>query len=94
MSFQNITTISFDATGTLFDPLPSIGAIYAEVLQENGIFLSEPELEMRFMSEFHKSRAQTLSLINEVTERERWKRVVEGILREEYTEAVFNSLWN
>ena len=45
MSFNSINTISFDATGTLFDPFPSIGGIYAEVLQEAGLFMSEPELE-------------------------------------------------
>ena len=51
MSFDSIQTISFDATGTLFDPVPSIGGIYAEVLHNHGVFLTEPELEMRFMAE-------------------------------------------
>ncbi len=93
MSFNNVNTISFDATGTLFDPLPSIGAIYSEILQGHDIFLSEPELEMRFMAEFHKSRSETLTVINEANEKERWKKVVEGILGDEYSERVFSTLW-
>ena len=93
MSFNSTETISFDATGTLFDPFPSIGAIYAEVLHEHGVYLSEPELEMRFMSQFHKSRAVPMDPVNEMLERERWVQVVQGILEEEYNDAIFNSLW-
>lgn len=93
MSFNSIETISFDVTGTLIEPFPSIGAIYAEILHTHGVYLSEPELEMRFMSEFHKSRTIPLDAINETSDKERWIEVVQGILGEEYTEEIFNSLW-
>jgi putative hydrolase of the HAD superfamily len=93
MSFNSTQTISFDATGTLFDPLPSIGGIYAEVLHQHGVFLSEPELEMRFMAEFHKSRSVPLSIVNEDHEKHRWHSVVRGILSEDFTEAIFEDLW-
>ena len=93
MGIHSTETISFDATGTLFDPFPSIGAIYAEVLHKQGVYLSEPELEMRFLSEFHKSRAVPLESVNDTLERERWIEVVQGILRDDYSEAIFESLW-
>lgn len=94
MSFTNIETITFDATGTLFDPFPSIGAIYAEVLQAHGIHLSEPELDMRFLSQFHKSRAVPLNRTDELIERKRWQQVVQGILEEEFDPAIFEDLWH
>ncbi|MCZ6675576.1 MAG: HAD-IA family hydrolase [Verrucomicrobia bacterium] len=93
MSFNSIRTISFDATGTLFDPFPSIGAIYSEVLQNHGVFMTEPELEMRFMAEFHKSRMHSPGTINESVERERWTEVVQAILGNEYQDALFEMLW-
>jgi putative hydrolase of the HAD superfamily len=93
MSFNSICTISFDATGTLFDPVPSIGGIYAEVLQEHGIFLTEPELEMRFMAEFHKSRSIPMESVDELREKNRWQTVVRGILAENYSEEIFDNLW-
>ena len=93
MSFSSVNIISFDATGTLFDPFPSIGAIYAEVLQEHGVYRTEPELEMRFIVEFHKSRQHTPEEINEKSERKRWKKVVRGVLEDDYSKEIFNSLW-
>jgi putative hydrolase of the HAD superfamily len=93
MSFNTIQTISFDATGTLFDPFPSIGAIYSDILQGYGVEIAEADLEMRFMAEFHKSRNQPIATIDEFSEKIRWNSVVANILEEDYTEAIFNSLW-
>lgn len=93
MSFDTIRTISFDATGTLFDPTPSIGGIYAEVLHKHGSFLSEAELEMRFMAEFHKSRSVAKPPVDEFTEKQRWIEVVKNILKEEFTDSIFEELW-
>ena len=94
MSFSAINTISFDATGTLFDPFPSIGAIYGEILQNHGIFLPEPELDMRFMAEYHKCRSHSPGVINESVEKLRWQEVVQGILQEDYSTALFEALWD
>ncbi len=93
MSFDSIHTISFDATGTLFDPMPSIGGIYAEVLHQQGVFLSEPELEMRFMAEFHKSRTCPMPIIDEEHEKQRWYSVVAGILKDDFSDFIFENLW-
>jgi putative hydrolase of the HAD superfamily len=93
MSFDTIHTISFDATGTLFDAVPSIGGIYSEILQEHGVSISEDELEMRFMAEFHKSRTIPLEFVDEEHERERWRSVIQNILREEFSESIFEALW-
>jgi len=93
MSFNSINTISFDATGTLFDPMPSIGGIYAEILQQHDVFLFEPELEMRFMAEFHKSRSAPLTIVDESHEKHRWHSVVRGILGDDFSEPIFENLW-
>ena len=93
MSFNTIQTISLDATGTLFDPFPSIGAIYSEILQKHGVIIAEPELEMRFMVEFHKSRSLPIESIDETSEKIRWRSVLESILKDDYSEAIFISLW-
>ena len=94
MSFSSVKIISFDATGTLFDPFPSIGAIYAEVLQEQGIFHYEEELDMRFMAAFHQSREDTPKHVTEKSELKRWKNIVKAILEEDYSDTVFEALWN
>lgn len=93
MSFDSINTISFDATGTLFDPVPSIGGIYAEVLHQHGVFITEPELEMRFMAEFHKSRTAPMPIIDEEHEKQRWHSVVHGILADDFSDFIFEDIW-
>ena len=93
MSFDSIHTISFDATGTLFDPMPSVGAIYAEVLHQHGVFISEPELEMRFMAEFHKSRSYPMPIIDEAHEKLRWHKVISEILGDDFSDIIFEDLW-
>jgi putative hydrolase of the HAD superfamily len=93
MSFDSIHTISFDATGTLFDPIPSIGGIYAEVLHQHGVFIGEPELEMRFMAEFHKSRSCPMPVIDEEHEKNRWHNVIVEILGDDFSDFIFEDLW-
>ncbi|MCB1124117.1 MAG: HAD-IA family hydrolase [Verrucomicrobiae bacterium] len=93
MSFHAIRTISFDVTGTLIDPFPSIGAIYAEVLHRHGLFLTEADLEMRFMSAFHKSRMEPLEPVSEKAEKARWQTIIQNILLEHFSEEIFEDLW-
>ncbi len=92
MPAHPIRIISFDATGILFEPDPSIGAIYADVLASFDIHLPANELDRRFATEFHKARSQPLARVNEEAERMRWKQIVRGILREHYNEPIFQAL--
>lgn len=92
MPANPIRIISFDATGILFEPDPSVGAIYAEVLASFDIHLPPDELDRRFIAEFHKARSQPLALVTEEAEWMRWKKIVRGILREHYTETIFQAL--
>lgn len=87
-----IRIISFDATGILFEPNPSVGAIYAKVLDSFGIHLPAGELNRRFATEFHKARSQPLARVTEEAELIRWKQIVRGILQEYYTESIFQAL--
>ena len=88
-----IQIISFDATGVLFEPNPSIGAIYSQVLDSFDIHLSEDELDRRFLVEFHKVRSKPVSSITEASELVRWRQVVKGILGEYYSEPIFKAFW-
>ena len=92
MPAKPIQIISFDATGILFEPVTSIGAIYAKVLASFDIHLPANELDQRFSTEFHKARSQPLARVSEEAERMRWKQIVRGILREHYTEPIFQAL--
>ena len=93
MSFDSIHTISFDATGTLIDPTPSIGGIYAEVLHQHDVFISEPELEMRFLAEFQKSRSYPMPAIDEEHEKNRWHNVIAEMLGDDFSDFIFEDLW-
>src|SRR6266542_419435 len=49
-----IQAVTFDVGGTLIEPWPSVGHIYAEVAASHGIAnLSHDELQCRFVSAFH-----------------------------------------
>lgn len=92
MPSSAIRIISFDATGILFRPHPSIGAIYAKVLADFDIDLPERELDRRFATEFHKARSHPLAHVTEEAELNRWKQIVRGILQQHYSETIFRAL--
>lgn len=48
--FNKIKAVSFDVGGTLIDPWPSVGHIYAEIARKHGVRTVSPEeLNLRFM---------------------------------------------
>ena len=69
---MKIRAITFDAGGTLIEPWPSVGHIYAEVANRHGKEVSPDELNRRFLSawqvrkDFAYSSQAWASLVDEV----------------------------
>ncbi len=71
-AFSNIRAVTFDVGGTLIDPWPSVGHVYAEVAAENGLpGLVPAALTDRFAAawraepDFDYSRAAWMRLVDE-----------------------------
>ncbi len=73
--------VFFDAGGTLFQPHPSVGAIYARVAAGYGMNVKAPEIEEIFRTEFSKrdNAASLKAHSNEKNEREWWHSLVRDI---------------
>jgi putative hydrolase of the HAD superfamily len=72
-AFSNIQAVTFDVGGTLIEPWPSVGHIYAEVAERHGASGLSPELlNDRFraawkkLSNFNHRRAEWAELVEEV----------------------------
>jgi putative hydrolase of the HAD superfamily len=63
-----IQAVTFDVGGTLIEPWPSVGHVYAEVAASHGIAnLSHEELQRRFVTAFHR-RARSIHSAEEWAE--------------------------
>jgi len=63
-----IQAVTFDVGGTLIEPWPSVGHVYAEVAANHGIAnLSHDELQRRFVTAFHR-RARSIHSAAECAE--------------------------
>jgi putative hydrolase of the HAD superfamily len=55
--FDGIAAVAFDVGGTLIDPWPSVGSVYAAVASEHGVTGLDPEaLNRRFAAEWKAKR--------------------------------------
>jgi len=98
MDLSNIKVISFDVTGTLIEPSPSIGAIYGEVLRDFSIEIPDEELDLRFMAAFHQVRKNPRKEITQESEMNFWQQVITRVLQKEVGsstfEQIFEALWH
>jgi len=98
MDFSTTKVISFDVTGTLIEPNPSIGAIYGEVLSDFGIDIAAEELDLRFMAAFHQVRKNPRKEITQESEMNFWQEVITIVLQKEVGsstfEDIFERLWH
>ncbi|MBM3902047.1 MAG: HAD-IA family hydrolase [Verrucomicrobia bacterium] len=90
--WQEVRAVSLDAAGTLIEPHPSVGHVYAEVAADSGLGRWEPALlEARFRSawgvrgDFDFSRTAWIRLVDHV-----WSGLVSGPV----PEAFFEVLWS
>lgn len=89
--WHDIRAVSLDAAGTLIEPHPSVGHVYAEVAADWGLGRWEPALlEARFRSawgvrgDFDFSRTSWIRLVDQI-----WS----GLVSEAVPEAFFEVLW-
>src|ERR1043166_6015605 len=91
MRVKGIQAVTFDVGGTLIEPWPSVGHIYAEVAASHGIAdLSHEELQRRFVSVFHR-RAHSPNTAEE------WAEIVDetfaGLVAEPPSKTFFPDLY-
>ena len=97
MQLNTIKAITFDFTGTLANPYPGVGAIYAEVLQAHGFEGPSLELGKRFYHVFQKHTQAPREPITEVSEKALWKVIMQETISpycpESHLDTVFDTLW-
>lgn len=74
-----VRAITFDAAGTLLDPHPSVGAVYAEVAAAHGLAAPADELERRFRAAFKARAKQPRPRTDEAAEREFWRDLCDDV---------------
>jgi putative hydrolase of the HAD superfamily len=80
--FSDIRAITFDAGGTLLAPHPSVGHVYAEVLEGFGLERDPGSLETAFQSAFNSVSKNRAVLDPEEREKDFWRQVVRETVRE------------
>ena len=76
-------SVLFDAGGTLFDPFPSVGAVYARFANKYGMNVTPEEVQQSFALEY-KTRVGIKSLISygdESRERLWWNGYVSSVMK-------------
>ncbi len=96
-SIPPITAVTFDAGGTLLDPWPSVGAVYAEILAVHGLKGDTEELNRSFATACKTNSTPVGGPTDEPREIAKWKRIVKRTIPPlESTrkfDAVFSDLW-
>ena len=92
-----IRGIVFDAVGTLIEPRPSVAEVYASAASRQSVRLEPALLRQRFRLHFNdleSAESENPFVTNELNERRRWRRIVEGCLPEiPDRDRAFEELW-
>ena len=81
MDISAISGITFDVSGTLLSPYPSVGDIYAEVLSKHGVTIQPMALNTLFKDSLAHAQEKTRKNLNEDTEFEFWRNIVWQTIR-------------
>ena len=81
---SQIKAVLFDATGTLFTPHPSVGAVYARIAADFGIAIDAAAIDASFAEDFRRVvrelRSRGLAVWeNEAAARAFWRRLLDAI---------------
>ncbi len=98
MNLYSIQAITFDAGHTLFQPSPSVGSVYREVMLRHGLDNSENALELGFRKAFSHVSKNSEILDGEKREKDYWRRIVKETLKGlespgEGFDSLFEELW-
>ncbi|CAN5899636.1 HAD family hydrolase [soil metagenome] len=95
---KTIQGMVIDAVGTLIDPVPSVGNVYAEAARRQGVEIRDEEVRERFKRSFGADEVDDLRgplATDEAIEQRRWRRIVADVLPGlPDPERAFNELWN
>ena len=75
LSLENIKAVTFDAGGTLINPYPSVGAVYAEILARHKVTIQAPALDHLFSSALQKAQSTIRENLDETTEKDYWRKI-------------------
>ncbi len=95
----SVRWIVFDAVGTVIEPVPDVASIYHAIGVQHGSRLSRPEVSDRFRAAFLDDedcdRAADRLMTDELTERDRWWRIVRTVLDDvEDLDSCFHELFD
>ncbi len=94
---QGIRWITFDAVGTLIDPRPSVGHVYAAVMARHGIVAEAAALQTSFVEVFRRLTRIPRDCVDENSEYAFWKALVLEVIahwvRGEDAERVFEDAY-
>ncbi len=98
IDFARVQMVTFDVGGTLLEPYPGVGHVYAEILLQSGVLLSPFIIDKRFQEIFKKLRANPARReISEQTAQAFWREIVRHCIQPECPAAqvqdVFQELW-
>ncbi len=88
MGRQRVRALFFDVGGTLIEPWPSVGEIYATVAHRHGLSVNPSDVDHRFRESWAALKNQTLT----VSRKDWWREVVFQTLRQE-NPACFEELY-
>jgi putative hydrolase of the HAD superfamily len=95
--WRALRAVTFDAGGTLLDPHPSVGEVYAEVAGVYGVTASAAELEARFRTAFRERAARPRLRVDEASERGFWAEIVAEVFAPwggARPAGLFDALWH
>lgn len=96
--FAAITSVTFDAGGTLLRPHPSVGIVYRDAARRHGCALDATAVDRAFRVAFGRVAKSPVLLDPEARERDFWRRIVAATFAEVGTsptdfDAFFDEVW-
>src|SRR5690625_420131 len=97
MPYSKVKWITIDAGGTLLFPDPSVGAIYAEVLEDHGLKADPDDLQAAFLRVWQEDVRRCAPEVTPASERKRWRSVIDRTFIDFHDQvdpdALFDDLW-
>jgi putative hydrolase of the HAD superfamily len=93
IDFSRVRAVTFDVGGTLLDPHPSVGVVYAEVLSRHHPAPPPEIINARFHEAFADLRTRLLPVVNESTQLAFWRELAHRSLTPECPEALFETVF-
>lgn len=89
--------VLFDAVGTLIYPEPAVADAYQTIAARHGSRLSREVIKQRFTPAYRRyfvGESQDYGRVtDEATEREKWRQLVSHIFDADFSESLFDDLW-